>query len=348
MIALLVVVLASSAGDPAERARLLLTQEQDVVDALDTLYRQLADVGRAHREARQKLEDLEANLTRLKTEEAAVAEVLGRQRERLSARLRGRTRLDAMAVTRILLDADEPTDLVRRRHYLRRILAADLELLRGVRQAHRLRTALLTQLRSVEAEIRGAEAELGARHASLRGEREVRAEVLATVRRERRLLDRLLSGRDRARRRLEESLPEDAQGDGGFARQRGRVAWPVRGRVIRGFGTHEDVELGTETFHKGLAIDAKPGASVRACFGGQVVYSGWYKGFGNLVIIDHGDGFHSLYAHLQAISKARGESVLEGAVVGEAGDTGSLGGPMLYFEIRKQGKPVDPLKWLRR
>lgn len=80
---------------------------------------------------------------------------------------------------------------------------------------------------------------------------------------------------------------------------------------------------------------------------GRVVYSGWYKGFGNLVIIDHGDDHHTLYGHLSAIRRARGETVDTGDIIGEVGDAGSLSGPKLHFELRARRAPVDPIPWLR-
>ena len=86
---------------------------------------------------------------------------------------------------------------------------------------------------------------------------------------------------------------------------------------------------------------------MRAVYDGRVVYSGWYKGYGNLVILDHGGGHHTLYGHLLAISRARGESVAQGTVIGEVGDTGSLRGPQLFFELRAGRRPVDPRQWLR-
>ena len=109
----------------------------------------------------------------------------------------------------------------------------------------------------------------------------------------------------------------------------------------------EDPENGTRTFNSGLIFDAPYGAPVRAVHDGRVVYSGWYKGFGNLVIVDHGDEVHTLYGHLSAIRRARGEDVSGGAVIGAVGDAGSLRGPQLYFELRIDRRPVDPAPWLR-
>ncbi len=334
---------------PADRANRLLSQEHDVIDVLDALDLQIVRIGNAHREAGRDLAALEESRARLEVELAQVNVRLAAHRERLAKRIRVRHRLDDAGVMRILLDADAPTDFVRRRHYLREVLTADLKLLRDANADHTLRSALLKQQAETIAGLRKASGALDANYQALRTERAVRAEMLSVVRRERRLVERMLDGRKRARAALDEQVEAEPQGaPTGFEAERGQLPPPLAGRRLRGFGKHTDAALGTETFHKGIAIEARLGDRVRAVFAGRVVYAGWYKGFGNLVIVDHGDRYHTLYAHLSAISKARGEQVLQGAVVGEAGDAGSLRGPELYFELRQRGQPIDPARWLRR
>lgn len=338
----------AAAESPADRARRLLAQEHDVVDTLDALDREVVRIGNAHREAKRDLAALGESQARLEVELAQVVVRLAAHREKLSRRIRVRHRVDDAGVMRILLDADEPTDFVRRRHYLRRVITADLQLLRDATADKVLRTTLLERQRDTAAGLRKASAALDEHYQALRAERAVRAEMLAAVRGERRLVDQVLKGRVGARKALAETVSrEPPVEDTGFDGERGRLQPPVAGRVLRGFGKHTDSTLGTETFHKGLAIEAKFGDRVRSVFAGRVVYSGWYKGFGNLVIIDHGDRYHTLYAHLSAVSKARGETVLQGAIVGEVGDSGSLRGPMLYLELRHGGKPIDPEGWLK-
>jgi hypothetical protein len=95
-----------------------------------------------------------------------------------------------------------------------------------------------------------------------------------------------------------------------------------------------------------LDIEAPAGAAVRAVAPGRVVHAGWFKGYGNIVIVDHGEGYHTLVAHLASMRTAMGEDVPAGAVLGTVGDTGSLKGAYLYFELREKGRPVDPRPWL--
>ena len=102
-----------------------------------------------------------------------------------------------------------------------------------------------------------------------------------------------------------------------------------------------------ETFRTGIDIQADRGEPVRSVYSGRILFSEWYKGYGNLMIIDHGDHYYSVYAHLEERLKSKGEKVETGETIGTAGDTGSVAGTGLYFELRHRGKPMDPLEWIK-
>jgi septal ring factor EnvC (AmiA/AmiB activator) len=101
-------------------------------------------------------------------------------------------------------------------------------------------------------------------------------------------------------------------------------------------------------FLSGINIQADRGEPVQAVSGGTVVYSSWFKGYGNMLIIDHGGSFHTVYAHAEALFKSKGDNVDAHEVIATVGDSGSMAGDRLYFEIRHYGKAVDPLKWIKR
>ena len=102
------------------------------------------------------------------------------------------------------------------------------------------------------------------------------------------------------------------------------------------------------SFHSGVNIMADLGAPVRALCDGQVIYASWFKGYGNMMIIDHGEHYYTLSAQLEQLLKERGDMVQTGEVVGTVGDTATLSGPGLYFEIRHYGKPLDPVLWFKK
>jgi septal ring factor EnvC (AmiA/AmiB activator) len=101
-------------------------------------------------------------------------------------------------------------------------------------------------------------------------------------------------------------------------------------------------------FRRGIEIEVREGQTVRAVEGGQVAYAEWYRGFGKLVILDHGNGFYTLYGNLSRLDLKKGDRVSRGQEIGLAGETGSLKGAKLYFEIRKKGEAEDPLLWLAK
>ena len=135
--------------------------------------------------------------------------------------------------------------------------------------------------------------------------------------------------------------------DRGFATQKGRMSMPVRGEIVESYGKHKHPDFNSYTFSKGLSISAGAGSDIRAIYDGSVIFSDYFKGYGNMIIIDHGGGYFSLYAHAARILKKVGADVARNETVATVGDTDSSRGPMLYFEIRHQGKPVDPAGWVR-
>lgn len=144
-----------------------------------------------------------------------------------------------------------------------------------------------------------------------------------------------------------EIVPLPPTSSSGFGSQRGRLSLPVQGRVVGTFGRHKHPEFNSFTNSNGLSIAAPVGSDVRSIYAGTVVYADYFKGYGNMVIIDHGDGYFSLYAHNSRLLKRVGASVSRNEAVASVGELDSTRGPMLYFELRYQGRPVNPSPWLR-
>ncbi len=131
-------------------------------------------------------------------------------------------------------------------------------------------------------------------------------------------------------------------------RTKGAFPWPVEGKVLTPFGMQRHPQFGTLVFRRGIEIQAHEGEEVHAMEGGVVAYADWYRGYGKLLILDHGDGFYSLYGNLSRLHLTKGERVVRGQIIGLAGETGSLKGSKLYFEIRRNGEAQDPLGWLAK
>jgi murein hydrolase activator len=150
---------------------------------------------------------------------------------------------------------------------------------------------------------------------------------------------------EQGERTSEPRLPAKA---GGFANQRGVLPYPVRGEVVGRFGVTQQQVFGTKFRRNGIDIATQPSSPVAAVFPGQVLYCGWIKGYGNVIIIDHGDKYYTLSAQLGEIAKKVGERVEAGEIIGYAGyaPVQNQSG-RVYFEIRFHGQALDPLAWLR-
>jgi septal ring factor EnvC (AmiA/AmiB activator) len=131
-----------------------------------------------------------------------------------------------------------------------------------------------------------------------------------------------------------------------FATLRGALDPPVDAPLVARFGRVVD-EFGTATFRKGIGFAAPRGTPVRGVADGVVRFAGWFRGYGKIVILDHGGAWYTVSGHLDQIDVTVGDAVARGTAIGRAGDTGSLAGPQLYFEIRRGGQAVDPADWLR-
>jgi murein hydrolase activator len=134
--------------------------------------------------------------------------------------------------------------------------------------------------------------------------------------------------------------------DRGLGSQKGRLSLPVHGSIVDRFGRHKN-QFESFTFSNGISIAASAGTPIHAVYDGEVIFANYFKGYGNMIIVDHGGGFYSLYAHASSITKRVGSKVSRNEVLASVGDLDSSKGPMLYFEIRYQGKPVDPSPWFR-
>jgi murein hydrolase activator len=152
------------------------------------------------------------------------------------------------------------------------------------------------------------------------------------------------AGLEKLLRELREAMakyPVDT--NSAFGQLRGKLAWPVSGHLLARFG---ETRAGGVKW-EGVLVATDRGAPVRAVYQGRVIYADWLPGLGLLTIVDHGDGYMSLYGHNERLYKAVGERVAAGDAIASAGDSGGSTRPELYFEIRKAGKPVDPRPWFK-
>jgi septal ring factor EnvC (AmiA/AmiB activator) len=308
----------------------------------------------------QSLQDLETqrrrqtdDMARLLAEKQARQAQLSHQRQTLAQLLRAAYLLDQQSPLKLLLNTPEPAALERSLKYYDYFYRSRAE------QITDLNDTLLT-LNTLEQTIQSKQQELDA---SLDDQR-AQAEALETSRRER---NSLLADLDRdiqnTRQRLTQ-LKEDEQSlqdlvkrlrralaelpaprePGHFAQLKGRLNLPAEGAITARFGAPRQVG---QLKWQGIVINSADGADVKAIAAGRVVFADWLRGFGLLLILDHGDGYMSLYGYNQGLHKNVGDSVKPGEVIASVGNNGGHAQSGLYFEIRHQGTPINPLNWCK-
>jgi septal ring factor EnvC (AmiA/AmiB activator) len=355
-----------AAGTPeTDEARLARVRERRAV-----LEKELARMRGEEKSLLGEVEQLELEL-RLRTEElteiqlslkrtraqldATVARVrqletsLAAARPALAAHARALYELGEMSYLRLLLSIDRPSDFFRGYRLITTLARRDNARV----AAFRADLAALTREKAVleqrTQESIALRARLAAARRRLDAQRAKKTELLTSLVERKELNAAYVEELARAETRLQELLSGSGSGDvavplGAF---RGTLPWPVEGRVTEGFGRRKHPRFDTYTVHNGIEIEAAPDAEVRAVHEGRVVFADRFRGYGLMVVVDHGGKHHSLYAHLAEVTVEPGQEVQEGTVLGRAAPAGEEG-DTVYFEMRYQGRAEDPLDWLRR
>ncbi len=298
--------------------------------------------GRAERASRRT-----ALATERKAREADVAQ----NRAALAGQLRAAYLIGREEPLKLLLNQKDPERAGRMFVYYSYFGRARAEQIHGIENDVQAIAALDEQVQAEDAKLAELEKQQRADLMELEQAREKRSGVLASLTAESnshaQSLERLKSQQGglekllRELRRAIEKFPID--NNDAFAHLRGKLAWPVGGKLMARFG---EPRAGGVKWD-GVLVATERGAPVRAVYGGRVIYADWLPGLGLLTIVDHGEGYMSLYGHNERLYKAVGERVSAGDTLGAAGDSGGSNRPELYFEIRKGGKAVDPRPWFR-
>lgn len=335
----------------AERAAFdaIAGEKKSILTLLDTLER----LARASAERASQLERTAARVNQqiaLAQADADVLQAALREQEaRLKPRLLTLYRLRKQDALGFLLSAQDFASLVKRQRSLKTLVAADareLDELLELATWHQQQTRRLERLEATARRyVKALRAEQAVGQARLLRFRDLLASVTAEENRMSRVIAELEASEKELAGMVTDLSATSAVS--GFSARRGQLPFPADGLVEVGFGKVVNPRFNTVTVQKGIDLRAAEGAEVRSVAEGTVVFSGWLKGYGNLVIVDHGAEYHSLYAHLANSQVEVGNVVEEGEAVGQVGDTGSLKGAYLYFEIRRRGQAVDPLPWLQ-
>ncbi|MDP3940436.1 MAG: peptidoglycan DD-metalloendopeptidase family protein [Deltaproteobacteria bacterium] len=343
-------------------------QRAGVVENLGALEQTLADQERDLQQAESAVAEAARSKQAVEETEARLQIDLRELEGKLGNRLIALYKLRAVGYFRVLFSSRDYQDLSRRTRFLRTIVAADAGLvdryhakLTEAREQGKVLEAERSNLARLRETADGRRVEVEARRSEkmalleeLGREKEARLAVIAEYEEAARALEGTFEALQEAAPAPDAPLPGGAGVAPGseplvpFSAARGRVPMPVRGRLIKRFGLRADPELGTQIRSNGITLRAPYGEPIEAVHDGRVLYAGWFRGYGRILITDHGEGYYSLIAHASELLKKVGDRVMKGDVVARVGESGSLEGPIVYFEIRERGKPLDPMDWISR
>ncbi|HEY6010875.1 MAG TPA: peptidoglycan DD-metalloendopeptidase family protein [Nitrospirota bacterium] len=337
-------------------------KERSVLSELERIDRgiqsgsaELAGQQRLHRDAEAALREVELN-------NAGLNRQLDGLKRSYSQRVRALYKMSRSGSAAAVLTLDGSEGALKRTRYLGAIVERDRTLIRQYGSALELLAIRQAEITQKKNELLERSRAVELKKAELESQRRKKAVILADVRGQKGLYEQTLreletssaslwamvrkdeQQRKAAKTPVAPSKAETVVPQSGH----GRLSWPVDGPVLTRFGMQRHPEFGTMVFRRGIEIEAAEGAPVRAVQAGQAAFADWYKGYGKLVILDHGNGFYTLYGNLSQLDLAKGDRVAKGQVIGLAGETGSLKGAKLYFEIRRNGDAQDPLMWLAK
>ena len=294
-----------------------------------------------------------AELSILRHQETDLQARIVQQADVIAEQIAAAHKLGDQEPIKLLLNQEDPQQIARVFKYYDYFLQARSEKITSYMNDVESLTEVIARISSQQLALKRSQSDLKSGQEKLRGRVAKRSvtlkqldaslvsdkKKLGSLQRERSELEEILSAVEEAVADM--TLPSNYKP---FLSRKGKLSWPLKGRVAHSYGSQRSGELRWE----GWLISASAGTAVNAVHNGRIVFSNYLRGFGLLAIVDHGDGYMTLYAHNQELLKDTGDWVQSNELVARAGNTGGLNKPALYFEIRSQGKPADPKVWLEK
>jgi septal ring factor EnvC (AmiA/AmiB activator) len=338
-----------------EAAEKISERELAVIDEVEWLDRELDSLSRKIKSAEKNIASNRAAAEKAKAGmESRKAEVT-QSRKELGQWLRLLCNEREPAMVEVILQDIPHSEITRRREIISRLAGKQAEALELTERVYRDYLDRRDELDSrLELNVLYTEtAKLEARQS--REKKERREALLARLREKKNIYAALIKDLEASARRLQDMV-ETERGQGllvfaesvPFRDMKGLLPWPADGEIAVPYGGVRNPDSPTYVRRRGIDFSAPAGSQISAIHDASVAYCDWFRGYGKLVILDHGGGYNSVYAHCSDILVEKGNLVRAGHPIALVGDTGSLKGSFLYFEIREQGRPVDPAFWLQR
>ena len=339
-----------------QKVKQTIKKEKSVLEELEQIEKNLNKKRRELKHYANLLSETGSKIRQLENDITLLNGHLETRKKYLRERLINLYKQQHGDIASTLISAKDYQDLARRIRYVSFLAYYDSKLMKTYSSEIEELHIKMRNLEMLQKELEVTKSNIKEKADEMDAERKKKDGVLASIRKERNsyseMIKELEESSDRLRSMIKEldekELPPPSVEGKGFAALKNYLSWPVKGKILVPYGTYKDPKFNIPTFRKGIEIKADMGNMVLSVTEGRVVYADWFKGYGLLLIINHGDGYHTLYAHLSEIFNKTGDIIKSRQAVGKIGESGILDEPSLYFEIRHKGKPINPLDWLKK
>ncbi len=247
----------------------------------------------------------------------------------------------------ILFASRTMADFINRSYYFERAITSDVKLINDIKDLIKKSEIAKAELKKKTREIKSYANVVEKKKKTINDQAYLKRKAYESLKKRREEYERRIAEMEKSSRELEALIKRTVSKSKVAPKSTGKMSWPARGRIVSGFGYRRHPLWGGTHFHTGVDIAAPYGAPVRAADSGEVIFAGWWDGFGKSVVINHGKGITTVYGHMSRLYVRSGQVIGKGQVVGLIGSTGYSTGPHLHFEVRVKGKPVNPMPWLR-
>ncbi len=328
-------------------------RESSVLADLENTNKQLNMVEAELRKYRNILRVTESKISKVESEISQNRSDIEKRGEWLKRKLRAMQKYGHAAdIVMLFLSSEDISQLMRRGKSLQYIAGYEHRVLNTYKENLESLQKKESQLMALKAEQVKNRERVMAEEVSLAEKKKEKEILLASVKKEEYSYRRMLKELESSSKKLLEVIRETEKAKTydvkGFSSLKGRLPWPVEGKVAIPYGSQKDPQFNTPVFRSGAYFQSEADSFTKAVYNGMVVFAEWFKGYGQLVIINHGDGYHTLYGSLSEIFTKVGDIIKEKQIIGRVGNSGILNMPGLYFEVRYKGKPLDPLQWLKK
>jgi len=334
-------------------------RETSIVNSLNDIDLTLDKARKNASSLKKELADFEKEIKRATNTSKELQKRIKTSEEYASKRLIALYKLNWLGQIYVLASAQSMYELFHRKKVLEQVFAYDENIWQNLLDNKEEFQQILIELNAKKREKLAVEIDLNKQIKIMSLERQKRSQLLDDIRKKRSLKLAALESLKQAAADLDHTVislksgtdltkPQKNISLKSFSTLKGLLNMPVKGKIVSFFGPHRNKKFNVINFQSGIEIKADRGEPIRAVYNGRILYARWFKGYGNMIIIDHGNNFYTIYAHAQEIFASQGDTVEMGEVVATVGDSGSMIGPSLHFEVRHHGKPVDPLEWIKK